>query len=321
MHQGKTRAKLTAILSAALFGISAPLSKQLLEGIDPVPMAAFLYLGSGLGLMVLQLVLRQFGSHSAREAGLTRKDLPWLIGAIASGGIAAPILLMISLKHTPATTASLLLNFEAPATAIIAFTLFRESIGKRLFLAILAITSASILLSLETGGEWGFSLGALGILLSCFLWGMDNNLTRVISARDPLVIVSVKGTAAGVFSLILALLLGQSIPGLTSILLSMGLGFVSYGLSIVLFIHAMRSLGAAQTSAFFGAAPFIGVLVGFGIFQEPPDWRFLASLPLMLFGAFLILDESHRHAHLHGTMTHTHRHSHEDGQHTHHETK
>src|SRR5512142_464382 len=207
---------LQALLAALFFGASAPISKLLLGDVPPVLMAAFLYLGSGTGISLIKLYQRF--SKNQKEASIKRPDVSWLAGAIISGGILAPIILMISLKNTPASTASLLLNFEGVGTTVIALIFFRESISRRALAAILAITLASIFLSTNFQSGFGFSLGALGILLACVLWGLDNNLTRNISGKDPLTIVAWKGLVAGTFSLILGLVLGQQLPVLITML-------------------------------------------------------------------------------------------------------
>jgi drug/metabolite transporter (DMT)-like permease len=305
---------LQALMAAVLFGASAPLAKLLLGEVEPVALAALLYLGSGLGV----LFYRQFiDPRSAAETGLQRSDLGWLAGAVVAGGIAAPILLLFSLRATPAATASLLLNFEGVATAVIAALVFKEAIGGRALLAVVFVTVASILLSWNIDGEWGLSLGALGILGACLLWGIDNNLTRSISAKDPLAIVRVKGLGAGTFSLILALLLGSPFPGLPIMLAALILGSLSYGLSIILFIRAMRGLGAARTSALFGTAPLAGVGLSFILFRDSLPGLFWPALLLMAVAAYLLLSEKHSHRHTHQAMEHDHRHRHDDGHHNH----
>jgi len=190
--------KLQAIMAAILFGASAPLAKLLLGNIQPVMLAALLYLGCGLGLFTLRLLRNLFVRSILREAGLTSPDIPWLMGAILAGGVAAPIILMFSLKNTPAATASLLLNFEGVATSLIAVLLFKEALGKRVWAAVAIITLASIVLTLDGKGAWGFSIGAAGVLLACIFWGIDNNFTRNISAKDPLLIVIIKGSRIGI---------------------------------------------------------------------------------------------------------------------------
>ena len=306
-----------AILAAVLFGASAPVSKLLLSEAEPIPMAAFLYLGSGIGLLFLRSFQRMQNRSGNLEANIGKRDIKWLIGAVFSGGVLAPIILMYCIKNTPAATASLLLNFEGVATTLIATLAFKEAIGRRVWIAVLSITTASILLSWNSNVGWGISIGAVGILAACFLWGIDNNFTRNISAKDPLIIVIVKGMCAGTFSLILALLLKNPLPNFWITLGAMGVGFFSYGLSIVLFIFAMRSLGASRTCAFFGAAPFAGSILSFLLFRELPNALFFISLPLMIIGAVLILSEEHGHDHLHGSIEHEHRHEHTDGHHIH----
>ncbi len=299
-----------ALLAALFFGASAPISKLLLGDVSPVLMAAFLYLGSGTGISLIKLYQRL--TSNQKEAGIKSPDVIWLAGAIISGGILAPIILMISLKNTPASTASLLLNFEGVGTTLIALFFFRESISRRALAAIFAITLASIFLSTNFQGGFSFSLGALGILLACFLWGVDNNFTRNISAKDPLTIVAWKGLVAGTFSLILGLFLGQQVPALTTIFSILLLGFVSYGLSTMLFIYSMRGLGAARTSALYGTAPLAGVFLSILIFKDPITFLFGIATVLMVAGALMLANEEHAHFHIHMPVVHEHRHTHEE---------
>ena len=306
---------LQALLAALFFGASAPISKLLLGDVPPVLMAAFLYLGSGTGISLIKLT--QSLTSNQKEAGIKSPDIKWLAGAILSGGIAAPIILMISLKNTPASTASLLLNFECVATTLIAMLIFKEAISRRAWIAIAVITLASILLSTNFGNSWGISLGALGVLLACVLWGVDNNFTRNISAKDPLTIVAWKGLISGTFSLLLGLLLGQRLPALTSILSVLLLGFLSYGLSTMLFIYSMRGLGAARTSALYGTAPLAGVLLSIVIFGELPSLLFIIAAIIMLGGALLLINEEHAHSHVHTVLFHEHSHRHDDHAHRH----
>jgi drug/metabolite transporter (DMT)-like permease len=306
---------LQALLAALFFGASAPISKLLLGEVPPILMAAFLYLGSGTGISLIKLYRRVTGNQ--KEAGIKRLDVGWLAGAIISGGILAPIVLMVSLKDTPASTASLLLNFEGVGTTLIALFFFRESISRRALAAILAITLASIFLSTDFQGGFGFSIGAMGILLACVLWGLDNNLTRNISAKDPLTIVAWKGLVAGTFSLLLGLGLGQRPPGLVTILSILLLGFISYGLSTMLFIYSMRGLGAARTSALYGTAPLAGVLLSILIFKDPLTLLFGIAAVLMVAGALMLANEEHAHFHIHMPVVHEHIHRHDDEFHSH----
>jgi drug/metabolite transporter (DMT)-like permease len=308
---------LYALIAAALFGASAPFAKHLLGEVNPIILAGLLYLGSGLGLAAFKLLSRPFSKPAHREAKLHREDLLTLFGAIAAGGIAAPILLLFSLRVTPATTASLLLNFEAAATSLLAVLAFKEALAKRGWIAVLLITLAGILLSVNFAGKGGFSAGALGILGACALWGLDNNLTGRISTRDPLTIVTLKGLIAGSFSLVLGLLTGGRLPPISFIGWALLLGLFSYGASITLFIYSMRSMGSARTSALFATSPLAGILFSYLLFKEIPGVLFWAALGLMALGSILITLEKHAHAHVHAVVVHEHSHTHTDAHHNH----
>ena len=308
---------LQALLAAIFFGASTPFAKLLLGDISPIYLAAFLYLGSGTGISLIKLGQKIIPPAQQTEAGIKKADIKWLAGAIISGGVMAPIVLMVSLQNTPASTASLLLNFEGVGTTLIALLFFREAISRRAWMAILVITLASIFLSTNFSEGFGLSLGALGIILACVLWGLDNNLTRNISGKDPLVIVAWKGLAAGTFSFILATLLGNSLPSFTSIALTMGLGFVSYGMSTILFILSMRGLGAARTSALYGTAPLAGVFLSIIIFSESLSISYILAGILMIGGALLLINEEHSHSHAHTALFHEHSHKHDDPAHRH----
>jgi drug/metabolite transporter (DMT)-like permease len=293
-----------AVGGAILFGASAPVAKVLLGDTDPVVLAGLLYAGSGLGLALLSLLRR--AEIVRTEAKLSAGDLPWLAGSLLAGGVAAPVLLMVSLQATPAATASLLLNFESVATAAIALLIFREAIGRRVWAAIGLITLGCVLLAVNLSAGFGLSAGALGVIGACALWGIDNNFTNKISSKDPLAIGMIKGLGAGSFTLAVALLLGRPMPGMTASLAALCLGAVSYGVSIAMFILASRGLGAARTSAWFGSAPFAGAVLSLLVFREFPGLQFLAALPFMAGGALLLFGEKHEHRHVHLPMEHEH---------------
>jgi len=297
-----------ALAAALLFGVSTPVSKLLLGVIDPVLFASFLYLGSGLGLLLVLLAGKKKGVP-AREARLDRRDLPWLLGGIAAGGVIAPIMLLAGLRYVPAATASLLLNFEIVATALIASLVFREYLGRQAILAIPIIAAAGVVLSWDPAGGNGLSLEAAGIVLAGFFWGIDNNLTRKIAGKDPVAIATVKGLGAGCGSLALALFFHAGIPAPGVIAAALAVGFLTYGLSIVFFVHSLRELGAARTSAYFAAAPFIGSVVSVVLFSELPGLRFFIALPLFLAGAYVLAREQHSHIHRHGEFVHDHSHA------------
>lgn len=311
---------LQALTAAIFFGASAPIAKLLLgDDIAPIYLAAFLYLGSGTGTFLFRLTQRMQSKNA--EADIKSPDIKWLAGAVISGGILAPIILMISLQNTPASTASLLLNFEGVGTTVIALLFFKEAISRRAWTAIIVITLASIFLSTNFSEGFGISLGALGIILACVLWGVDNNFTRNISGKDPLAIVAWKGLVAGTFSFLLAFFLGNQMPSLKIILGTLVLGFISYGLSTILFIRSMRGLGAARTSALYGTAPLAGVLLSIVIFGEFPSFFFIIAAILMIGGALLLLNENHEHTHIHTALIHEHSHSHIDSAHGHDDSK
>lgn len=276
-----------AILATILFGASTPLSKLLQAEIAPLLMSSLLFLGSGLSALLLKAI--QYCGVQKNRTGekLTRGDIPRLAIVVLTGGVAAPVVLIYSLKITPAATASLLLNFESVATILIAVLIFKEFLNKRTLIAIAAITGASFLLLWNPGGDWGLSIGILGILIACALWGVDNNFTRSIATSDPITIVLVKGFCAGTISLLLAFAFGSP----SAVIEALILGCLSYGASTILFIFALRHLGAAKVGVFSGVAPFVGAGISFLLFREPLGILFYISSPVMLFGIFLIMAE------------------------------
>ncbi len=307
-----------ALLSALLFGISTPLSKILVFGnISPLLLVSFLYLGTGLGMAVVGGLTKSVHGPRSAEARISVADIPWLILAILAGGLAAPVLLMYSLAIAPAATASLLLNFEGVATTVIALAVFRESVGKRIWMALAVITAASILLSWNPGASVGFSIGAAGVLLACVFWGIDNNATRNISGKDPSAIVAIKGLFAGIVALLIAMAAQAPIPGISLVLAAMLLGFFCYGVSMVLFVRALRDLGAARTGAYYSIAPFIGAGLSFLIFAEFPDAQLLAAFGLMAMGTVILATERHTHRHHHIPIEHEHLHHHPEPHHVH----
>lgn len=284
MSKGKHLSIVWAILAAALYAVNAPVSKLLLRDATPAMMAAMLYLGAGIGMLLLGMA-RQRLKIGKNEQKLTRKDLPFAVGMIVLD-IAAPICLMIGLTSTTSANASLLNNFEIVATSVIALLVFKEAIGKRLWLAIGLITLSSVILSVEDASSLHFSAGSLFVLLACICWGFENNCTRMMSQSDPLEIVVLKGFGSGLGSLAIAFAVGEQLPPLRLILCALLLGFVSYGLSIFFYVYAQRKLGAAKTSAYYAFSPFIGVLLSLLIFQEIPSLSFWAALLIMALGAY-----------------------------------
>lgn len=303
-----------AILAAVLFGASTPLAKLLLRDVSPALLAGLLYLGSGLGLCTWSLFRR---SGTAAEARLSRRDLPWLALVVLFGGMLGPLLLMWGLARTPAATASLLLNLEGVLTAALAWFVFRENFDRRIALGMLAIVAGGVVLS------WGGAptlqsvtlemlLGPLAITGACLAWALDNNLTRKISAADPVQIASIKGLGAGATNVAIGLALGASLPGPAVISLAAVLGLASYGVSLVLFILALRHLGSARTGAYFSSAPFVGAVLSVVMLAEPVTLPLLAAAGLMGLGLWLHLTEVHCHEHDHPYLEHEHWHEHDE---------
>jgi drug/metabolite transporter (DMT)-like permease len=304
-----------ALLSAALFGASTPLAKLLLgAGVDPWLLAGLLYLGSGVGLAATHFV-RSALAIPAPEAPLRAPDLPWLALVVVAGGVAGPLLLMIGLSSTPASSAALLLNLEGLATMAIAWLVFRENVDRRLLAGAAAILAGAVLLSWQ-GGPSGLGLGALAIAGACVAWGVDNNLTRKLSAADPVQITAIKGVVAGAVNLSLALARGAHLPALPAIGAAALIGFFGYGVSLVLFVLALRHLGTARTGAYFSTAPFLGAGLALMLFREPLTAAFAAAAVLMAIGIWLHLTEAHAHEHDHEELVHEHRHVH-DAHHQH----
>jgi drug/metabolite transporter (DMT)-like permease len=306
-----------ALASAVLFGASTPLAKRLLgEGVDPWLLAGLLYLGSGFGLGLIHLTRRAVGLPAA-EAPLRRGDILWLALVVLFGGVIGPLLLMLGLSRTPASSAALLLNVEGLATMAIAWVIFREFVDRRLLLGAFAILAGALVLSWR-GGPAGAGLGALAVVGACLAWGIDNNLTRKLSSADPVQIAATKGLVAGAVNLGLALAHGAHLPAMASVAGAAVVGFFGYGVSLVLFVLALRHLGTARTGAYFSTAPFIGAALAIGLFGEAITWQLLAAAALMGVGLYLHLAERHEHDHAHEPLEHEHRHSHDDHhQHTH----
>jgi drug/metabolite transporter (DMT)-like permease len=297
-----------ALLSALLFGASAPFAKVLLGDTVPQLLAGLLYLGSGAGLALAWLGRRR----ARREAPLTGRDAPWLAGAIAFGGVIGPLLLMLGLSRTPASSASLLLNLEGVFTALIAWFVFREHYDRRIALGMIAIVAGGVVLSWEGRLEWGDLGGPLLVAGATLCWGIDNNLTHKVSAGDPVKIAMLKGLVAGSVNTVIAVALGASWPHPSRLGAALALGLLGYGVSLVLFVRALRALGAARTGAYFSSAPFVGAALSFIVFRERPTVLFAAGAIVMALGVWVHLTERHVHEHAHAPMEHEHLHVHDE---------
>lgn len=300
---------LYALLAAALFGASTPFAKLLAGELSPVLLAGLLYLGSGVGLALVRLVRDQ----GWKAPGLAPSEWPWLLGAILFGGVLGPIALLFGLTSTSGSTASLLLNLEAVLTAILAWFVFKESADRRIVLGMAAIVAGGAVLSWPTGetrpSSW---MGPVLISLACLCWAIDNNLTRKVSASDALFIAGSKGLLAGTVNTLLALSMGAMLPDKAIALSTMAVGLLGYGISLVLFVLALRGLGTARTGAYFSAAPFIGAAVSVAVLGESTNWVFWLAAALMALGVWLHLTERHEHEHRHEPLAHTHSHVHDE---------
>ena len=320
----KNLATVFAILAAALYAINIPLSKLLLGHVGTTMMAALLYLGAGIGLLLYSGIGKALGKTTIKEP-LTKKELPYTVAMIVLD-IIAPILLMLGISRTNSANVSLLNNFEIVATSLIALFIFKEVISRRLGIAIVLVTLASIILGFEGEGSFTFNVGSLFVLGACVCWGFENNCTKMISSKSSVEIVIIKGCFSGLGSLIIALILGEPLPAFQWILCVLLLGFVAYGLSINFYIMAQKDLGAAKTSAFYSVAPFLGVAFSMALLGERPGLQFYIALVIMVLATVLMVKDTislqhthshchtHTHEHRHGDLVHTHEHTHE---HTH----
>jgi drug/metabolite transporter (DMT)-like permease len=302
-----------ALLSSALFGVSTPAAKALLGSIDPAILAGLLYCGAGIGVAILRrIVPRLMTPDGATEAPLGRADVPWLAGAIVAGGIVGPLLLMLGLARTDAGAASLLLTLEGVATALLAWFVFHENFDRRIALGMMSLVAGAVVLSWSGRPDLSGLLGPAAIVGACIAWGLDNNLTRKVSLADPLQIVELKGLIAGPVNLALGLWAGSSLPSVGSGALAALVGFFGYGVSLALFVLALRHLGTARTAAYFATAPFIGAIAAFLFLREPMTLQIGLAGLLMALGVWLHLTERHEHEHVHERMAHAHPHVHDE---------
>jgi len=304
---------LSALGAALLFGASTPFARALVGNLPPILLAGLLYLGSGIGLWLVRLAR----DRGFKPMSLSRAEWPWLSGAIAAGGVLGPTLLMYGLTRASAADASLLLNLEAVLTALLAWVVFHENADRRIVLGMALISAGGVVLAWPSGGVGlTSSSGALAVAGACLCWAVDNNLTRKISANDPIFIAGTKGLVAGVTNVGLALSFGAMRPSASLTAAAATIGFLGYGVSLVLFVLALRGLGAARTGAYFSTAPFVGAAIAIAVFHEPTSPAFWMAAVLMAAGVWLHLSERHEHEHTHELLVHTHSHEH-DSHHQH----
>lgn len=305
---------LNALAAAILFGASTPFAKQLTGDVSPILLAGLLYLGSGIGLILFRFIK----DLSWKRSRLMKTEWLWLSGAILFGGVLAPILLMVGLLYTSAANASLFLNLESVFTAVLAWMVFKEHTDRRNVFGMIVIVLGGILLAFPSQTQFKNLSSCLLIAGACFCWAVDNNLTRKISGSDALFIAGSKGLFAGVANITLATIFGSHFPSLMRMGYALLIGFFGYGLSLVLFVLALRGLGAARTGAYFSTAPFIGATIAIIFFNEPTSILFWLAAILMGMGVWIHLTEYHDHVHTHESLYHNHAHFHDDHhKHTH----
>lgn len=292
MKNQKLAAIAYALAAAFFYALNVPCSKILLNDVAPTMMAAFLYLGAGLGVGLMYLPRLK---KEKREECLSRKDLPYTIGMVVLD-IFAPILLMLGVSLSTSANAALLGNFEIVATTLIALFVFKERVSKWLWTAIGFITAASMVLSFEGTGALSFSVGSLFVLGASACWGLENNCTRSISEKSTYQIVTIKGFFSGIGALVIALALGEELPNLRYIFPALLLGFVAYGLSIFTYIRAQKTLGAAKTSAYYAFAPFIGAFLSLALLREALSTSYFAALMMMIAGTGFAIYDTLRHS-------------------------
>jgi drug/metabolite transporter (DMT)-like permease len=296
---------ISALSAALLFGIATPLAKFLLETTSPWMLAGLLYLGSGLGLFIYRQVIK------APSVALLPEDRFWFAGAILSGGVIAPVLLMAGLSGMSAADASLLLNAEGVFTTLLAWFVFKENFDWRIALGMAAIVAGALVLSWPTEVRLAAAWPSLAVLGACLAWGIDNNLTRKVSLTDASWIASVKGLVSGTVNVCLAFVLGSVMPALASVGTALLLGFFSYGISLVLFVIGLRHLGTARTGAYFSVAPFFGAVLAV-LLGDAVTLPLLLAGGLMALGVWLHLSERHAHPHTHEALVHEHTHVHDE---------
>ena len=283
------------IVAAALFGASAPVAKLLLPNAPPLLFAALLYLGAGIGMTAVSVVRGMRAGH-VPTGKLTRQDLPLAIAIVITGGIVGPVLMLIGLGHVRGVVGAMLLNLEGPLTALLAVAFFGDALNGWESVAAMVIFAGAVLIGLSAGDAQGRWFGGLAIAAACLSWAIDNNLTQRLSLRDPLTIVRVKTLSAGACNLVLSLAIGQRLAAPGILLPIMALGFMSYGLSILLDVYALRLLGAAREAAFFATAPFLGVVLAVPLLGERLTARDLAAGLLMAIGVAMLLARQQQRA-------------------------
>lgn len=306
------RGYLSGLAAAAAFGASAPAAKTLLASWTPLGLAPVLYLGAALALTVARVVRRLTHADRPLEASVTARDIPRLAVIVVAGGFAGPILMLLGLQRLSGTSGALCLNLEAPLTMLLSVAVFGEHLSRREAVAAAGIIAGAVLLGIEPGSLGGELAGVLLVGAACGCWAVDNNLTQVLSARDPLALTQWKAGGAAILGLVVAALFGRQAPtDAGSVAAALTVGAVSYGLSIVLDTHALRQLGAAREAAIFATGPMFGAVFAVGMLGDRPSASQIAAATLMALGVVVLVRARHEHVHTHDAIEHEHRHTHD----------
>jgi drug/metabolite transporter (DMT)-like permease len=307
----QTKGAVCGLGAAALFGVSAPVAKLLLQRAEALPLAALLYLGAfGLLSALGALPVRSF--REGREPRLRLADAQWVLGIAVLGGMLGPVLMLVGLTRVSGTTGSLLLNLEGPFTIVLAVLVFREHLGRAGIIAVTLILAGALALGVEAGQLRGDVRGVLALAGACLSWGLDNNLVQRLSVRDPVALARAKTAIAGVGNVVLALVMHSRWPSTAVVLGALALGAMSYGLSILLDVYALRYVGAAREAAYFATAPFVGAIVAVPLLGERPGALQVGAAGLLVAGVFFLLRERHGHVHRHEALEHEHLHVHDE---------
>ena len=310
-----------AIVAALSFGVTTPVIAAMGRDAGPLTTAALLYAGACLSAALLGLRGRPRAS-AGRPLG--RSSLPRLLLIAVLGAALAPVLLAWGLQRSGATTGSLLLNFEAVFTVLLAAALYREPLGGRVTLAIVLMVLAGATLAVDgalgapgASGSRGSAAGALAVVGATLAWALDNTLTRPLADHDPVRVVAAKGALGAALTASLALVRHEPAPPAGRALALLACGATGYGLSLFLYLMAQRRRGAARTGSVVALAPFVGAAIAWLAGDRGAGWPTAIAAGLFGLAVYFHLTEHHHHRHIHPAIEHDHAHRHDDGHHDH----
>jgi drug/metabolite transporter (DMT)-like permease len=300
-----------AIAAAIAFGATTPIVAWAGRDLGAFSTAALLYAGAATASLVTRWL-------SPSHAPLRRSDLGRVVAVALLGGAVAPTLLVWGLQRAGATLGALLLNLEAVFTVLLARAVYREPIGARVAVAVLAMVLGGVALTFDAwhGTSWQL-LGVVAVAGAAAAWACDNTLTRPLAERDPLDVVAAKGGLGAAITGAIALGIGEAAPSVLAALVLLACGAAGYGLSLRLYLLAQRRIGAGRTGSVFALAPFIGAGLAYAFGDRHSSAWLLGAVGLFTAGVYLHATERHAHAHEHGADDHDHVHRHDDGHHLH----